>query len=65
MQLNFKKETQIFQLQKIKNKFRQTPWGEISYLDYKKIEFGKKEFDEINRYCKKKNNLVRFSLGFG
>ena len=38
-----------------KNKFRQTPWGEISYLDYKKkIEFGKKEFDEINRYCKKK-----------
>ena len=38
-----------------KNKFIQTPWGEISYLDYKKkIEFGKKEFDEINRYCKKK-----------
>jgi len=38
-----------------KEKLRQTPWGEISYLEYKKkIEFGKKEFDEIHRYCKKK-----------
>jgi N-acetylneuraminate synthase len=34
---------------------RDTPWGKITYLDYKKkIEFGRKEFDEINRYCKKK-----------
>ena len=33
---------------------RNTPWGEISYLDYKKkIEFGLKEFLEIDRYCKK------------
>ena len=33
---------------------RETPWGYISYLDYKKkIEFGKKEFDQIERYCKK------------
>ena len=33
---------------------RETPWGYISYLDYKKkIEFGKKEFDEIDKYCKK------------
>ena len=38
-----------------KDKLRQTPWGEISYLNYKKkIEFGKKEFNEINKYCKKK-----------
>ncbi len=34
---------------------RDTPWGKISYLNYKKkLEFGKKEFDEINNYCKKK-----------
>ena len=34
--------------------FRETPWGYISYLDYKKkIELGIKEFDIINRYCKK------------
>ena len=33
---------------------RETPWGRITYLDYKKkIEFGKKEFDEINKFCKK------------
>ena len=38
-----------------KLKIRTTPWGEISYLKYKKkIEFNKKEFDEINSYCKKK-----------
>ncbi len=37
-----------------KNKMRNTPWGEISYLNYKKkIEFGLKEFLEIDRYCKK------------
>ena len=39
-----------------KDKMRATPWGEMSYLQYKwKIEFGKKEFDIINNYCKKKN----------
>ena len=33
---------------------RDTPWGQISYLDYKKrIEFGKKEFDEIDSFSKK------------
>ena len=35
---------------------RETPWGYITYLDYKyKIEFGKKEYDIINDYCNKKN----------
>ena len=35
---------------------RETPWGYISYLDYKyKVEFGKKEYDIIDDYCKKKN----------
>lgn len=37
-----------------KNKMRKTPWGEIKYIDYKKkIEFEKKEYDEINTYCRK------------
>ena len=32
-----------------------TPWGDISYLDYRyKVEFGEKEYDEIDRYCKEK-----------
>jgi len=37
-----------------KNKMRDTPWGYISYLDYKKkIEFNYKEFKQIDEYCKK------------
>ena len=39
-----------------KNIIRDTPWGKMTYLDYKhKIEFGKPEYDEIDRYCKEKN----------
>ncbi len=31
---------------------RDTPWGKMTYLDYKhKIEFEKNEFDIINKYC--------------
>ena len=37
-----------------KKTMRDTPWGYISYLEYrKKIEFGEKEYKEIDRYCKK------------
>tara|TARA_Y100000590_G_scaffold470657_1_gene667462 strand:+ start:1372 stop:2211 length:840 start_codon:yes stop_codon:yes gene_type:complete len=39
-----------------KNIIKNTPWGNISYIDYKKkIEFGYKEFKEIADYCKKIN----------
>ena len=35
-----------------KNIKRVTPWGEISYLDYKhKLEFGRSEYDELDMYC--------------
>ncbi len=34
---------------------RDTPWGEMTYLDYKyKVEFERSEYDEIERYCKDK-----------
>jgi N-acetylneuraminate synthase len=34
---------------------RETPWGYITYLDYRyKIEFGEGEYREIDRYCKEK-----------
>ena len=37
-----------------KSKIRNTPWGDITYIDYKKkIEFGQKEYKEIDKYCKK------------
>ena len=36
-----------------KNIIKDTVFGEMSYIEYKhKIEFGKKEYDEIDRYCK-------------
>jgi len=39
-----------------KNKIRETPWGEMTYLEYKhRIEFGKEEYDEIDKYCKSKS----------
>lgn len=32
---------------------RETPWGYITYLDYRyKVEFGADEYREIDRYCK-------------
>lgn len=35
---------------------RETPWGYITYLEYRKrVEFGEKEYREIDRYCRKKN----------
>lgn len=35
---------------------RETPWGIMTYLEYKKkIEFGKKEYDVIDKFCKKLN----------
>ena len=41
--------------EKQKYVIRNTPWGNMTYVDYKKkIEFGLKEFKEINRYCRKK-----------
>ncbi len=36
-----------------RNQMRETPWGYISYLDYRyKVEFGAEEYREIDRYCK-------------
>lgn len=38
-----------------KNVMRETPWGTMTYLEYKyKVEFGKTEYDEIDSYCKEK-----------
>tara|TARA_Y100000034_G_scaffold112229_1_gene146008 strand:- start:4075 stop:4935 length:861 start_codon:yes stop_codon:yes gene_type:complete len=38
-----------------KSVMRDTPWGRMTYLNYKyKIEFGKEEYNEIDRYCKER-----------
>lgn len=39
-----------------KSIIRDTPWGQMTYLDYKyKVEFNKSQYDEIDQYCKSKN----------
>ena len=43
---------------------RETPWGKISYLNYKKkIEFSLKQYDEIDNYCKKKKLNGLYHVG--
>jgi N-acetylneuraminate synthase len=50
-----KRDPDISTPEEQKLKLRQTPWGEMTYLDYKKkIEFGDSEFNEIDKFCKKK-----------
>lgn len=34
---------------------RETPWGLISYMEYRhRVEFGQKEYEVIDRYCREK-----------
>ena len=55
---------------------RETPWGYITYMEYRyKVEFQKKEYDEIDAYCRAKGiawtascwdvNSVAFINGYG
>lgn len=38
-----------------KDKMRETPWGYVSYLDYRyKVEFGEKEYRQIEAHAKQK-----------
>ena len=47
-----KREPEICVPQEMRGVLRETPWGQLTYFDYKKkIEFGEEEYDEINRYC--------------
>ncbi len=35
---------------------RDTPWGRMTYIDYRyKVEFNKDDYTEIDKYCKKKD----------
>ena len=39
-----------------KDEIRSTPWGQMTYLEYRhRVEFNEKEYDEINDFCKKEN----------
>jgi N-acetylneuraminate synthase len=37
----------------MRDTLRDTPWGQMTYLDYRyRVEFGVAEYEEIDRYCK-------------
>lgn len=37
----------------MRDTLRDTPWGQMTYLDYRhRVEFGVEEYEEIDRYCK-------------
>lgn len=52
--VKFQKRTpEICVPKEMREVMRETPWGEMTYFDYKKkIEFGREEYDEIDRYAK-------------
>ena len=36
-----------------RNQMRETPWGYVTYLDYRyKVEFGEEQYAEIDHYCR-------------
>jgi len=41
-----------------KNHYKDTPWGRLTYLEYKKrLEFSREQYEEIDNYCRKKEIL--------
>lgn len=41
-----------------KNNTKDTPWGQLSYLEYKRrMEFNKIQYEEIDEYCRNKNMI--------
>ena len=41
-----------------RNKMRETPWGYITYMEYRyKVEFSREQYEIIDKYCKEKDIL--------
>jgi N-acetylneuraminate synthase len=55
--VKFQKRTpDICVREKQKSRILETPWGTMTYLEYRhKVEFGKKEYDIIDDYCRQKD----------
>ena len=52
--VKFKKRTlNKFYTKEELDKYRESPWGKTNRAQKEGLEFGKKEYDEINSYCKK------------
>lgn len=54
--IKFQKRTpEICVPKNVRDRIKETPWGDMTYFEYKKkIEFEIDEFKEIDEYCKKK-----------
>ncbi|MCD4663800.1 MAG: N-acetylneuraminate synthase family protein [Bacteroidales bacterium] len=51
-----KRDPEVCTPEKQKNVMKETPWGNMTYLEYKKkIEFWENEYEKIDKYCKEKN----------
>jgi len=50
-----KRDPDVCVPEEMKNVLRDTPWGRMTYLQYKKrLEFSRLEYEEIDHYCKLK-----------
>ena len=56
MQLNFKKRYWSVYSKEYLEQSRQSPWGSTQRDQKEGLEFGEKEYDQIDNYCKKKLN---------
>lgn len=54
--VKFQKRTpEVSVPERMRNMMRETPWGYISYMEYRlKVEFGEREYKEIDKYCNQK-----------
>jgi N-acetylneuraminate synthase len=54
--VKFQKRTpEVATPDELKDQMRETPWGYITYLDYRhKVEFDETQYREIDRYCREK-----------
>ena len=54
--VKFQKRTvdQVYSQEEL-DKYRESPWGATNRQQKEGLEFGKAEYDEIDRYCKEKN----------
>ena len=51
-----KRDLDICIPEKMKNEPKETPWGKMTYLKYKKkVEFNRSQFDKLYKFCKSLN----------
>ena len=59
-----KRDIDLVYSKEILDQKRESPWGNTQRDQKKALEFGKKEYDEIDKYCKQKklNGLLQHGI---